>query len=164
MKVSLIAAVTADGFIAKTSDHFADWTSKEDKQLFVKLTKEAGVMIMGSSTFNTIGRPLPERKTVVYTSKPDKYRGIEVTKTSLPPTELLHQLEAEGHDHVTICGGAQIYTMFMQAGVVTDVHLTVEPVLFGTGISLFNNDLETKLTLKHTEQLNDNTIHLHYTV
>lgn len=30
-------AMTVDGKIAKTADHFPDWTSKEDKKLFAKI-------------------------------------------------------------------------------------------------------------------------------
>jgi dihydrofolate reductase len=51
MKVFLIAAVTADGFIGRDASHLADWTSPEDKKLFRKLTTEAGVVVMGSKTF-----------------------------------------------------------------------------------------------------------------
>ena len=44
MTTFLIAAITADGFIARHSRHLADWTSKEDKQFFTQKTKEAGVV------------------------------------------------------------------------------------------------------------------------
>lgn len=62
MKVTLLMAMTLDGKIGKSHDHFPDWTGKADKTLFVRLTKKAGVIIMGSKTFDTIGRPLPNRK------------------------------------------------------------------------------------------------------
>jgi dihydrofolate reductase len=61
MKVFVIAALSADGFIAQAEDHVADWTGTEDKKLFVQLTKEAGIMVMGSKTLATIGRALPGR-------------------------------------------------------------------------------------------------------
>ena len=51
-------AITADGKIAKSSDHFPDWTSKEDKKMFVEVTKEHGVVIMGDKTFFTFPKPL----------------------------------------------------------------------------------------------------------
>lgn len=164
MKVILIAAITADGFIGRGSTHSADWTGSADKQLFVRLTKEMGVMVMGRSTFDTIGRALPGRRTIVYTSHPKTLDVDGVETTSEEPAELIQRLKTEGAHGVAICGGTQIYTQFMQAGLVTDVYLTVIGTLFGTGLGIFNAELDTKLTLIETSQLDDQTVMLHYQV
>jgi dihydrofolate reductase len=164
MNVFLIAAVTADGFIGRHSAHNADWTSKEDKKLFVQLTKAAGVMVMGSRTFKTIGRALPERRMIVLTSQPDTItaEGVEVTSES--PQELVQRLRAEGVQNLAVCGGAAVYAQFMEANLVDELYLTVEPLLFGTGVPLFASDLDVALTLLKTEKLNDNAVLLHYRV
>ncbi|MCL5782229.1 MAG: dihydrofolate reductase, partial [Patescibacteria group bacterium] len=60
MKCFIIAALSADGYIARDEHHPAFWTSKEDKKRFVELTKRAGVVIMGSTTYTTIARPLKD--------------------------------------------------------------------------------------------------------
>jgi len=165
MKVFILAALTADGFIARDSDHMADWTEKEDKQLYVRLTKESGVMIMGSRTFDTIGRALPGRKTIVYTSKPERYQGIEnVEATSETPNALVSRLKKEGYQSIAICGGTQIYTIFIQANVVTDLYLTLAPVLFGSGMQLFHSTLDKKLILDSVEKLGKDSIAAHYRV
>lgn len=165
MKVFILAAITTDGFIARNSDHMADWTEKEDKQLYVKLTKEAGVMVMGSRTFDTIGRALPGRKTILYTSKPEKYHGLEgVETTNESPRELIERLEKEGYESIAICGGTQIYTLFIEANVVTDLYLTIAPVLFGTGINLFHSTLDKSLLLRSLERLGEHSIAAHYVV
>ena len=164
MKVFIIAAMSLDGFIGLNSDHLADWTSKEDKQLFVELTKEAGVMVMGSNTFQTIGRGLPGRKTIVY-SRSMSLDGVEgdVEVSALQPKELVQQLEQDGYQSVAICGGAQIYTMFLQAGIVTDLYISIEPLLFGSGISLAAGVERLDLRLVEHRLLNDQTLLLHYT-
>nr|AIA13128.1 RibD C-terminal domain protein [uncultured bacterium] len=166
MKVFLIAATTADGKIGLAKDHHADWTSKEDKQLFVKLTKESGVMIMGMNTFKTIGRGLPGRKTIVYSYDSKVIEGVEgdVEVTSDEPEKLLQELSDQGHKSVAICGGAQIYSLFLSKGLVDELYLTVEPVLFGDGISLAEGVSLTNLQLIETRQLNENTVLLHYSV
>jgi dihydrofolate reductase len=167
MKVFLIAAVTADGFIARTNDQLSDWTSSEDKKVFVRLTKEAGVMVMGSRTFATIGRALPERKTIVYTSHPEAVAGLDdpaIQTTQEDPKALVDRLAAEGANGLAICGGAQIYSLFAAAGVLDEVYLTVEPVFFGTGITLFSEQLDIRLELIESQKLNDNVILLHYRV
>src|SRR5437868_4043883 len=83
---------------------------------FNALTKQAGVVIMGSKTFKTIGRPLKERKTIVYTSQKDL--GPDVICTQEEPGVLLAKLQNEGYKEVAICGGSQIYTLFMKNGLV----------------------------------------------
>lgn len=165
MKVFIIAAMSVDGFIGLTSDHAADWTSKEDKQLFVRLTKEAGVMVMGSHTFQTLGRGLPGRKTIVY-SRSLSLEGIDgdVEISSLEPAALIAKLEADGFDSVAICGGAQIYGMFLRAKVVTDLYLTFEPLMFGSGIPLARDIERVNLELVEHKLLNDQSLLIHYRV
>src|SRR5258706_16304375 len=128
MKVILIAALSADGLLARDGDDFSmDWTSPEDVKLFVRVTKEAGVMIMGSRTFATTiaaGRRLPGRKMVIYTSKPhiDHNRTDPTEFTSDSPTVLLERLGKEGYESVAVCGGAAFYDMFLRAGLVDELY------------------------------------------
>jgi dihydrofolate reductase len=164
MKVFIIAALTADGFIGRHGLHTADWTGGADKKLFVRLTKEAGVIVMGSRTFATIGRALPGRRNIVYTSKPESIAAENIEPTSEAPADLVKRLEAEGAAGLAICGGASVYDLFMRAGVVTELYLTIAPRLFGQGVPLFNGPLDSYLHLAETQQLDADTILLHYTV
>lgn len=161
MKTFLIAALSADGFIAKDSGHLADWTSKEDKKFFMEITKKVGVIIMGQNTYETIGKPLPDRLNIVY-SYDKKYEGVEVTQKN--PKELLEDLEKRGYREVVIGGGSQIYTMFMEKGLVDTLYLSVEPVIFGKGLTLFDKELDIKLELEKELKLGEKTILLEYTV
>jgi dihydrofolate reductase len=162
IKVFLIVAVTADGFIAQGTDELVDWTSKEDKKLFVELTKRAGVIIFGGNTFRTVNRALPGRRNIVYSHAKIDVEGVETT--SEPPAELIKRLEREGLSEVAVCGGRAIYDLFLQAGVVDEMYLSVEPILFGTGISLLQTPTAIELTLLEAKKLNDNTMLLHYEV
>jgi dihydrofolate reductase len=163
MKTFIIAAITADGYIGRDSTHTADWTGAEDKKVFVRLTKEAGVMIMGRRTFDTIGRALPGRRTIVYTHGVSvAVEGIQTTAEA--PRELLIRLEQEGTRGVAICGGTSIYDLFLRAGVVDELYLTVSPVLFGTGLSLLADSIEQPLELLDSMPLGDGSVLLHYAV
>ncbi|HZX49919.1 MAG TPA: dihydrofolate reductase family protein [Candidatus Paceibacterota bacterium] len=162
MKVFIIAAMTADGFIAQHSGHLANWTSKEDKQFFIEKTKEAGVVVMGLNTYKTIGRPLPDRLNIVYSKTEKDLPGVEVTEDE--PKKLIENLAKRGFKQVAITGGAQIYTMFMEAGLVDTIYFTVEPVLFGLGMGPFTKKLERKLKLEKTHMLNGNSVVLEYKV
>lgn len=160
MKTFLIAALTADGFIAKHANHAASWTSREDKHFFAELTKRAGVVIMGSTTYKTIGKPLKDRLNIVYSRQDRDYPGVEVTKQK--PDELLKNLEQRGYKEAAIIGGSSIYTMFMEADLVDKFYLTVEPLIFGQGVNLFNKELEKSLKLESVKEISKDVVVLEY--
>ena len=70
-------AITADGMIARDHSHFPDWTCPADKKMFKELTQKAGVVIFGSRTFETIGKPLGGRLNIVLTRHPERYDPAE---------------------------------------------------------------------------------------
>ena len=113
IKTVLLMAQTLDGKIAKHANHFPDWTGKTDKQLFVRETRRAGAIIMGSKTFDTIGKPLPGRRNIVMTRNASRVsRWENLIYTSRPPKAILEQLQADGFARVVIAGGARINTLF----------------------------------------------------
>ncbi|MEI6490320.1 MAG: dihydrofolate reductase family protein [bacterium] len=161
----VIAAITTDGYIAKDKDHLAGWTSKEDKKRFVRLTKEARVVVMGSNTFKTLPGPLKDRLHIVYTKNPGTHQNTEnVEYTNKEPVELLKDLESRGYTSVAICGGAQIYDLFIKSGLITKLYLTIEPVLFGNGITLFQSSINLNLLLESTEHTDTGTVFLDYKI
>lgn len=167
MKLLLVMALTVDGKIAKESSQLADWTSLEDKKSFIELTKEAGVIIMGNSTYQTIGKPLPGRLNIVLTPETNKFTSIpgKLEYSSLNPTELLKNLEQRGYTKAILGGGAYTNKSFWELGLVDELILTIEPIIFGKGLALFaDNNFETKLKLLETKALSSQTIRLHYQV
>ena len=166
-KVFIIVAQTTDGFIARHSQHEATWTSREDKKRFVEITKKAGVMIMGLNTFKTFPSPLKGRLHIVYSPDEDASKDniegvVEYTKES--PAYLIKSLEERGFTEIAICGGSTIYTMFMKSGLVDTLYLTTEPVLFGSGMGIFNESLDKKLELVNLEKTEYGTILSEYKV
>jgi dihydrofolate reductase len=167
IKTFIIVAQTSDGFIAKNSTHPAVWTSKEDKRRFVDITKRAGVMVMGLNTFQTFPSPLQDRLHIVYSPDPDAVKNnIEgvVEYTSLTPEELIKNLEARGFSEVAICGGCTIYTMFIKSGLVDTIYLTTEPILFGSGMGIFKEDLGIKMELVNLDKTEAGTIFTEYKI
>ncbi len=165
MKVTLLVALTLDGRIALDSEHKADWTEKADKHIFVELTKRAGVVIMGSKTFDTIGKPLPGRKNIVLTR--DKARGSQYPNlifTADSPKEILAQLEKEKFHEAVLIGGQAVNTLFAKAGLVDHIVVTLSPIIFGRGLSLFDETVSCKLKLERVEKLGENSILAEYTV
>ncbi len=165
IKTILLMAQTLDGKIAKDSDHFPDWTGRADKRLFVEITKAAGALIMGSRTFDTIGKPLPGRKNIVMTRDPRRISTWDnLVYTNRTPQALLAELASEGYREVVLAGGTRINSLFMRAGLIDELIVTITPMIFGTGIALFEEGIEVGLVLKKVKQLDDARICLHYRV
>jgi dihydrofolate reductase len=163
MKVFIIAAETKDGFIAKSTEQSSmDWTSAEDKKFFVDKTKEAGVVVMGRKTYDTFKRPLKNRRNIVMSRQEMEISEVEVTNET--PEVLVSRLKSEGVKELAVCGGAEIYRLFMESGLVDEVFITQENIEFGEGVPLFSPEMRQKLELISSTNLSPNTILLKYEV
>lgn len=163
MKLILIMAMTVDGKIGRNSAHFPDWTCREDKRMFKQISQQAGVVIMGSRTYDTIGKALPGRLNVVMTRRPEQYTGTEnLMFWSQAPRALLQELTSQGYSSAVLAGGATINSLFMRAKLIDELRLTIAPKLFGQGLSLFAEPLDHDLTLKHVRCLEAETVLLTY--
>ena len=165
MIVTLVMALTADGKIGKDSDHFPDWTGKEDKKLFAAISKKAGAVIMGSKTFDTFGTPLPHRKNVVLTrNRNRKPEWPALHYTDKDPGAILMDLEADGYSEVILAGGAGVNTLFAKANLIDYIIVTISPIVFGTGLSLFSEAVYMDLELKSVDRVGKNLVCLKYEV
>lgn len=173
MNIILIAAISLNGKIAQSRDQNSlEWTSKEDTAFFIAKTKESGTVIMGQKTFETIGRPLKGRRLIVLTldqtlkekniSQDENGTSLEFVEES--PKDLIQRLESEGVTSVVIGGGSFVYSSFLREGLVTDLYLTVEPILFGQGIPLAEDFADIQLELVESRMLGEQSVSLHYKV
>lgn len=168
MKVIMLAVVTLDGKLARGPAHFVNWSSPEDKKLFMGETKRIGVVIMGHNTYKTMPAPLPGRLHIVVTHDAAAQEAVPgvVEFTEMPPAAIVADLEGRGYTEVVLGGGAQIYTLFLEAGLVDEISLTVEPLIFGKGIDLFEGvQFDVRARLLQIDRLNDTgTVRLLYSL
>lgn len=166
MRVIILATITADGYIARNSHELVDWSSRADKGVFVKLTREMGVIVMGANTFATVQRNLTthNRRVIVYTRNPAKFAGQAVETTQDSPAELISRLQREGAAGLAVCGGTEVYTQFMAAGVVTDLYLVSEPIVIGQGITIFNAPITAPIELFESSVRRGHSVVNHYKV
>lgn len=169
MVVTLIAAQTVDGYIARTElDRSFDWTSQEDKTFYISKLKESDAVVMGSKTFGTFTKYPKGKHFVILTRKPAEFINprpevITVTATDATPAQVLAKLEQEGYQNVLIAGGSSVYRQYLASGVVDRLFLTIEPVLFGTGVKLCDAPLGMlELELQQVHELSQQTIVLEY--
>jgi dihydrofolate reductase len=164
MKIIMVMAMTMDGKIAKTSEHFPDWTSREDKKYFAKMSKEAGVVMMGEKTFKTFPKALSGRLSVVFTLEKNPPETENVKWVSGEPEKIIEELEGMGYDSAILGGGANLNGSFLKKNLVDEIIVTVEPKIFGDGLSLFSGDFDVKLDFLGMEKLNKDSIVLKYKV
>lgn len=163
MKLTLMMAMTADGKIARHGSHFPDWTGTADKRMFKKLTTEAGVVIMGARTFDTIGKPLPGRLNVVVTRQPERYpRSDNLICTADPPEMILARLTDLGYNTAILTGGATINTLFVRTRLIDELIVTVIPIMFGQGLSMFSEPMNFALELLAAREIDPGVLVLHY--
>lgn len=158
-------AMTADGMIARNSLQPVDWTGKEDKQYFVRITREAGVMIMGSKTFDTIGKVLPGRRNIVMTrDKKRQGRDPDLIFTGDTPVKIINDLTLEGFTSATLIGGSVVNTLFIKEGLIDEIHVTLVPRFFGKGLTLFSESLDIQLDLINVEKITKVHVLIRYKV
>lgn len=121
MEIILIAAVDQNLAIGK--DGGIPWDIKEDLKFFREKTQNSAI-IMGRATFDSIGRPLPNRKNIVMTRSPQDREGVtEVTSVedAIDEAKTFSQI-------INIIGGEYIYKEFLPIAtklIITEVGLNI---------------------------------------
>jgi len=124
--VTIIAAVANDNALGK--DNKLIWHLSADLKRFKKLTTGHHI-IMGRNTFESIGKALPNRTTVIISRNPDfKADGCIVVNSMEKALEV-----AKNDATPFIIGGAQIYQQFINTVDrldITEVHHSFEADAF----------------------------------
>ena len=166
MKVILVMAQTLDGKIARSSDHFPDWTGAEDKKFFAEKSRGIGVMIFGRQTFETLPGLLPGRLHVVMSRKARKWeeKSKNLIMTCLRPSEILRKLEALGFREVLLGGGRVINSLFAEKSLIDEIFVTVSPLVFGKGLGIFRENIALDLSLVNCKNISNEVMLFHYKV
>ena len=103
--ISLIAALGKNNVIGV--DNKLPWKLSADLKRFKAITSGKPV-IMGRKTFESIGRPLPNRTNIIIT-RDKNYRA----EGCIAVHDLDGALKAAGDGEIMVIGGAQIYAEFL---------------------------------------------------
>src|SRR6188472_1212769 len=102
-RVVLVAARAANGVIGKAGD--IPWQIPADFAHFKRVTV-GHPLVLGRTTFEGIGIPLPDRQSIVVTRDPDwAHEGVLVARSVHDAIDIAGGL----HDVVMVGGGAQVY-------------------------------------------------------
>jgi dihydrofolate reductase len=122
-RITLVAAYAGNRVIG---DHGRiPWHLPEDFAHFKAITM-GGTLVMGRATYDSIGRPLPGRTTIVVTRNVDwSADGVLVAHSLTDALDLADEQPGE----TFVVGGAQLYEQALPLAthqVLTEVHRTVD--------------------------------------
>jgi dihydrofolate reductase len=124
MRLSIIAALSSNNVIGRNNE--LPWHLSTDLKRFKALTM-GHHLLMGRRTFDTVGRPLPGRTTVVITHRGDfAAEGVTVVHSV---EDAIRVAEQTGDAEPFLAGGAQIYEQSIHRAdrmYLTRVHADLE--------------------------------------
>ena len=126
--VTVIAAIAKNNALGKGNDLI--WHLPADLKRFKKVTT-GNFILMGRNTFESIGKPLPNRTTVIITRNKNYFKEGCLIANSIEEAIAL----AKDQEQVFIIGGAQIYKETIEKGLadqldITKVHETFNADVF----------------------------------
>ncbi len=128
--LSLIVAVAENGVIGRGGD--LPWQISADLRRFKRLTMGHAIL-MGRKTWESIGRPLPGRKSIVISRQSDFSTGFEEVSVVANFEEAIREAADCEQDQAFVIGGAQVYAMALPRAdrlLLTRVHAEVEGDVF----------------------------------
>ena len=144
MLIALITAISKNRCIGR--DGQLPWQLPADLQRFKQITM-GQTLLMGRKTYQSIGRPLPGRSTIILSRSAD---------FSAPGCLVVNSLEAgiaaATTEQLFICGGAEIYQQMLP--LVEKIYLT-ELQKNITGDSFFPQLQSDQFKVIHFEELLD---------
>ena len=162
--------MSLDGYIA-TSDGGVDWLPAMDSGSedygFSEFSASIDTLLVGSKTYEQSlqlgGLPLQGRPTWVFSRRPLKVIGKELTVTNQGPAEVLADLDQRGLKRAWLVGGATLASSFRSAGLISEYIITVIPTILGIGIPLIEAGGEMeKLSLIETKEFKNGFVQLKY--
>jgi dihydrofolate reductase len=126
--LTIVVAFAENGVIGR--DNQLLWRLKTDLRRFRELTW-GKPMIMGRKTFESIGKPLPGRQTIVLTRDPTfAVEGVHVANSWESAVATGRELAAAMKaDAVVVAGGGEVYALALPSAqklYLTEVHASIE--------------------------------------
>lgn len=150
--LAIVVAVAQNGVIGR--DGGLPWRMSDDLKWFKKVTMGKPI-IMGRTTYNSIGKPLPGRPNIVLTRQedvaPDGVTVVNTIEDALSTAKALaKELEV---DEICLIGGATLYDQFLP---YTDIIYLTRILADVTGDRSFILPGQTEWTIEQLAQIGAN--------
>ena len=115
--VTIIAAIAKNNALGKDNDLI--WHLPADLKRFKKVTSGHHIL-MGRNTFESIGKPLPNRTSIIITRNDNYFKDGCLIANSIEKA-----IELVGEKDAFIIGGAQIYKQALEHNLVDQLDITI---------------------------------------
>ena len=115
--ITLIAAIAKNNALGKDNDLI--WHLPADLKRFKQITSGHHIL-MGRNTFESIGKPLPNRTSIIITRNNDYFKD-----GCLIANNIEHAIELTEGNNAFIIGGAQIYKQALEQDLVDRLDITI---------------------------------------
>jgi len=165
-------AATIDGFIAHedhTIDGFVPGGEHVDDYLH-SLRTDYDVVLMGRRTYEFgfqfgITNPYPWMKQYVFSGTMERSPDSNVELVSENVVDFVRKLKDGTGKDIYLCGGANLATSLFREGLIDEILLKLNPVVFGSGIPLFLGAIkQTDLELIDSKRYANGVVFLQYRV
>jgi dihydrofolate reductase len=165
MKLILVADVSANGKLLLT-DNPNHPVPKAGVDFYMQKVNQAGNLIIGSKTLETfqhhfggIQQLFPGIEVVVLSRSSNEANGCKVVHS---PEEAVNFLQEKGFKEIVVGGGVQIYNVFLNRDMLTDIYFNYVPVIAGDGGTLGTAaDLLTSFELMEHKLLGEGIVQIH---
>ena len=165
-------AATIDGFIAHedhTIDGFVPGGEHVDDYL-LSLRTDYDVVLMGRRTYEFgfqfgITNPYPWMKQYVFSGTMERSPDSNVELVSENVVDFVRKLKDGTGKDIYLCGGANLATNLFREGLIDEILLKLNPIVFGSGIPLFLGAIkQTDLELIDSKRYANGVVFLQYRV
>lgn len=168
MKATLYMTTTINGIIAKHDDS-ANFITPAESASYVATVKSAGALIIGRRTYEILSTQ-PEFQEFLKA-------GVKIVAVSHGDFDLKDPTHAVAHspkealdlvkdfEEVIIAGGGKLDAAFLDANLIDEIYLDIEPTIVSEGIPLFSGGMaDRKLKFLGSKKFGEDEIQLHYAV
>jgi dihydrofolate reductase len=165
MKLILVADVSANGKLLLT-DNPNHPVPKATVDFYIQKVTQAGNLIIGNKTleafqqhFGGIQQIFPGIEVVVLSRSSNEAKDWKVVRS---PEEAVNHLQKRGFEEIIVGGGVQIYNIFLNRDMLTDIYFNYVPVIVGDGGTLGTaTNLLTYFELIENKLLNEGIVQMH---
>ena len=169
-KLRYVVASTLDGFICRedgSSDDFPtegdhvqtyhDSLASYDAVLMGRVTYEVGLKVGVTSPY-----PMMKQYVVARSMKQSPDPDVELVSD---PERLVRDLKTEPGRDIYLCGGATLATAMVNEGLVDEIVLKLNPVVFGAGVPFLHRlTRPLRLALTDARRFDSGVVFLTYAV
>jgi dihydrofolate reductase len=179
-KLIYITSTSLDGYVEDETGAF-DWVNPDQVHAFItELLRPIGTYLYGRRLYETMaywdapveGYPPEHRDFARIWQKPEKIvfsrtlTGATTRNTRVErdfDLEAIRKLKRES-EHDIIIGGAELAGLALEADLVDECHLFLNPVIVGGGKPAFRAALRRNLELLETRRFGTGVVHLRYRI